>query len=318
MDSKASSKANLKKYINVNGKWRFVPVAKHDGKPTPKTVLIDGIPTHSKAGTFYLEWRQDGKRIQQPVGTSSQGALEAWRVQCGVLADPDDIPEIEANKCNTVITTAVDVFLRQVKATKSGATHDGYNVDLQWFKAKIGKHYVSAVTRDDIIRLMGIGREEGLNQKTINKRMIVTLMALRNAGATIKMKKGDWPKTMDGDVEIYEEDELKAFFDACDADEKLLFQVYLFTGFRNREVATLTWDSVDFKRNQLSVKPRPDLSFAPKSYEERGVRIPAALMASLKQHQKHSKSKLVFPTRPHPKRPRLWRRLTRRASPGTV
>ena len=92
MDSKASSKANLKKYINVNGKWRFVPDARHDGKPTPKTVLIDGVPTHSKAGTFYLEWRQDGKRIQQPVGTSPQSALEAWRVQCGVLADPDGVP----------------------------------------------------------------------------------------------------------------------------------------------------------------------------------------------------------------------------------
>jgi integrase/recombinase XerD len=303
MDSKASSKANLKKYINVNGKWRFVPVARHDGKPTPKTVLIDGIPTHSRAGTFYLEWRQDGKRIQQPVGTSPQGALEAWRVQCGVLADPDGVPEIEANERNTVIPTAVDVFLRQVKATKSEATHDGYDVDLQWFKSKIGKHYVSAVTRDDIIRLMAMGREEGLNQKTINKRLIVTLMALRNAGATIEMKKGDWPKTTDNDVEIYEEDELKAFFGACDVDEKLLFQVYLFTGFRNREVATLTWDSVDFKRNQLSVKPRADFRFVPKSYEERGVRVPAALIALLKQHQKHSKGKLVFPTRPHPKRP---------------
>ena len=129
--------------------------------------------------------------------------------------------------------------------------HDGYDVDPSG-SSKDRRHYVSAVTREDIIRLMGIGREEGLNQKTINKRLIVTLMALRNAGATIEMKKGDWPKTTDGDVEIYEEDELKAFFGACDADEKLLFQVYLFTGFRNREVATLTWDSVDFKRNAAS------------------------------------------------------------------
>ena len=31
------------------------PAAKHDGKPTPKTVLIDGIPNYSKTGTFYLE-----------------------------------------------------------------------------------------------------------------------------------------------------------------------------------------------------------------------------------------------------------------------
>jgi hypothetical protein len=33
--------ANLKKYIKIDGKWRFVPVLKQNGVPFPGTVLID-------------------------------------------------------------------------------------------------------------------------------------------------------------------------------------------------------------------------------------------------------------------------------------
>ena len=36
MDSTAGAKANLKKYINLNGKWRFVPVVKHESRASAK------------------------------------------------------------------------------------------------------------------------------------------------------------------------------------------------------------------------------------------------------------------------------------------
>jgi hypothetical protein len=42
MDSKNLAKANLKKYIRVRGKWRFVPVLKQSAAPVPGNVLIDG------------------------------------------------------------------------------------------------------------------------------------------------------------------------------------------------------------------------------------------------------------------------------------
>jgi hypothetical protein len=35
MDSKVAPRANLKKYIKVDGKWRFVPVLKPNGGTTP-------------------------------------------------------------------------------------------------------------------------------------------------------------------------------------------------------------------------------------------------------------------------------------------
>jgi hypothetical protein len=36
MDSTHSTRANLKKYIKVAAKWRFVPVMKQNGVPYPE------------------------------------------------------------------------------------------------------------------------------------------------------------------------------------------------------------------------------------------------------------------------------------------
>jgi hypothetical protein len=54
--SRRGSKANLRKYTKVDGKWRFVPVMKQDGVPYPGTVMIGGKPLRSTTGTFYLEF----------------------------------------------------------------------------------------------------------------------------------------------------------------------------------------------------------------------------------------------------------------------
>jgi integrase len=212
----------------------------------------------STEGTYYLEWREGRRRIQKPVGTSPREALDAWRVQCGqLLVHP--VPNSEsAPAADGKITTAIEVFLLQVKATKNVATYRAYGTDLEWFAAKIAGQFVGQVTRQDILRVFGVGRDEKLNQKSINRRVMVGVMALRNAGAVIQLKKGDWPRTTDKGVEIYEHDELRTFFAACDADERLLFQTFLCSGFRDRELATLSWSDVDWRQHTLRVRSKPE------------------------------------------------------------
>jgi hypothetical protein len=120
-----------------------VPVVKQHGKPVPNIVLINGQPSHSREGTFSLEWRENGERIQKPIGASPREALDAWRVKCGVLADPEaSLAEGQSSDGRATIAAAIDTFLRDVKATKTDATHRAYSTDLTWFKLKITKHYV--------------------------------------------------------------------------------------------------------------------------------------------------------------------------------
>lgn len=306
MDSKRPSKANLKKYTKVDGKWRFVPVLKQNGVPYPGTVMIDGQPVRSTTGTFYLESYENGRRVQKPVGNSPREAKDAWNRHSNPDDDSASILAEDENAAPelTPISIAFQRFLEETRATKEPATHSAYRRDLDWVAEKLGRQFVSQVTRQDVLRVMGKGRQEGLDPKTINRKMIVALMALRNAGADIEMKRGDWPKTTEPMVEIYEPNQLKAFFRACAPGEKLLFETFLCTGFRKREIATLTWNDVDFNQRTVRVRRKPEYGFQPKNHEERAVPVPSRLIRSLAARKKtHGETTLVFPTPPHPKRP---------------
>ena len=187
MDSKsASRKANLKQYRAVNGKWQFVPVVKIDGKPKPQLVLIDGKPeTWKGGGKFYLELYEDSRRKTKIAGSSPREALDAWQLQTGILSGKTEATEEPAEETGDTVVTidaAIEKYLLEVKATKGKATLSAYSRDLCWFRKHCNKHYVTRLTRDDIIALFSTGRDEGLNQKTINRRVLSTLMAMRDAG----------------------------------------------------------------------------------------------------------------------------------------
>jgi integrase/recombinase XerD len=302
MDSK-SGRANLKQYRKVGGKWQFVPVVKQDGKPNPKLVLINGEPASWKGGTFYVEWREDGKRKQRPCGTTPREALDAWHLQSGILSGQVEQPaceELEPTKGDTSIDTAIRDYLRDVQATKGAATHRAYEHDLKWFRARCQKHLVSRLDRSDAMTLFAAGREEGLNQKTINKRVIIMLQAMRAAGASVELRRGDWPKTTEKKVDIYQPQELTKFLAACTDEERLVFQVFLCTGFREREVANLAWTDIDWREGKLNVSAKSEFGFTPKSYEERSVPVPRALISALRERKGTSSSLLVFPSLPHP------------------
>ncbi len=309
MDNNYGHAVNLKQYRRLNGKWQFVPVLKQNGKPNPKLVLIDGEPVSSKGGIFYLDWRENGKRRTRPVGDSPREALDAWQLQSGIRAgeiEPEEEP-VESAKGLT-IDQAIERYLLDIKATKGERTFRAYRRQLAWFRERTKKRYVSELDRSDAMMMFALGRQERMkgrafNQKTINKRVIIMLNAMRSQGAVIELRKGDWPKTVDKKVEMYQPEELKKFFDACDPEERIIFQVFLCTGFREKEVATLAWSDIHWKEGKLAVSAKPDLGFTPKSYEERSVPVPMALIEALRVRKKTSKSLLVFPTMPHPTRP---------------
>ena len=294
---------NLLQYRRVDSRWQFIRVVRKNGKPDPRLVLIDGEPASSKGGHFYLAWREEGKLKRQAVGSSPREALNAWHVKMGILAgDVEPEPEPETVESKT-IDAEIAEYLRDVKATKSAATYRAYKRDLAWFREHCGKHLVSRLDRSDVMVLFAAGREEGLNQKTTNKRVVVMVQAMRGAGADIKLRKGDWPKTADKQIEVYTPGELQKFFAACTDDERVLFQTFLLTGFRSEEVATLSWSNIHHTTGKISVSAKPQWNFTPKSYEIRSVEVPSALLATLKARQKKSNSLLVFPAPKHPTRP---------------
>ena len=183
------------------------------GALDPRFVVIDGEPTSSK-GTFYLEFKQNGKRRQESIGTVPREALEAWRRKLATLTgliEPEEEPE-EVERGLT-IDQAIQKYLVEVQATKGKKTYQQYRNELEWFRKHSKKRYVSQLKRSGAMALFAHGRKElvdgrPLNQKTINRRMIIMLHARRSQGAVIVMNKGDWPKSIDKKVEMYQPEEL--------------------------------------------------------------------------------------------------------------
>lgn len=79
----------------------------------------------------------------------------------------------------------------------------------------------------------------------------------------IKLKRGDWLKTTEKKIEVYTNEEIEKFFAACTDDERLLFEVFLCTGFRDKEVSHLFWSDIDDRLSRISVTAKTELEYTP-------------------------------------------------------
>ena len=302
------------------GKWQFVPVLWVNGSPRPDTIVVDGKPIkHKSEGTFYLDWRHEGKRVQKPCGKSPREALDAWRTKSAAEPDGGALGEqgVDPDGRGTV-DAAITGFLAGIRGIKSPATVQAYGRDLKWFRRHCGKTFVAEIGRAELLELFAARREGRANQKTINRRVLTALMTLRNAGSEVKFKKGDWPKTENGEVEVYGEEQVFAFLQACTPSDRLIFKTFLSSGMRSRELATLYWADIDYDARTLTVRAKPELEFKPKSHESRSINVPRSLIEALRVRERTSTTQLVFPTAPHPKRKNYGRRSSRFAPPGVV
>ena len=60
-------RVNLLKKVHVGGEWKFCPAVVEAGRRLNDLVRVNGqIETHPE-GTYYLDWREQGKRRRQPV-----------------------------------------------------------------------------------------------------------------------------------------------------------------------------------------------------------------------------------------------------------
>lgn len=121
---------------------------------------------------------------------------------------------------------------------------------------------------------------------------------LKLHGVRPGVTKHDWPKYVEEEPEIYEEQQLETFFAACDEYERLIYEFFLQTGMREQEVVHATDRCIDFANYTVSVRHNPEYSWSPKMYKERTIPVPEALIEKLKRMLvERGKGGLLFPTR---------------------
>jgi integrase len=111
--------------------------------------------------------------------------------------------------------------------------------------------------------------------------------------------KNDWPKYVEEEPDIYEKDELRKLFAACDPEEKLWFEFFLKTGVREQEAQHTYWTDINFAAGTVRVTHKPDRGWTPKQYKERSMPLDPKLAEALKAWRTKNADKncnLLFPT----------------------
>jgi integrase/recombinase XerD len=83
--------------------------------------------------------------------------------------------------------------------------------------------------------------------------MMAVEQMLKTHGRNRLLRRGDWPRYVERIPQAYNPEQLKRFFAACQPHDFLLFQFFLGSGFREKEVQFLTWRDISLEEQLARV-----------------------------------------------------------------
>ena len=199
-----------------------------------------------------------------------------------------------------MLDQAIDVYLDEIRQQRKPKTHAAYHTALKYFYECVGNKPVAEISRADLLGFSTYLRGKKQSPRTVYNKFESVVSFLKRhdvTGKSLKITAHDWPQVVEAEPEIYEQEMLDRFFAACDEDERLLFEFFLYTGCREQEVMHMTDRCIDFAACTVTVRQNPDFGWTPKMYKERTIPVPAALVAKLKSMLvKRGRGGLLFPT----------------------
>jgi len=293
---------NLTKRVQTAHGMRYLPVAiSANGRVRPDVVLVHGREERHPEGAYYLEWRENGKRVRLSVGKDATDASakrqrkvsELDALNNGVAVMP------ESGNGNRSIAGAVADFLDETKLTKKSRTYSAYSTALSYFRESCPKLHVEDIERKDLLKFSAFLRDEKEQApRSVYNKFEIVMTFLKAQGIRGLVGKNDWPRFVEEEPEMYEAEDLDKLFAACDAEERLWYEFFLMTGMREQEVMYTYWSDVNFAAATVRVTHKPDRGWSPKAYKEREIPIPAKLVKALKTWKAKANKNcgLVFPT----------------------
>jgi len=294
----SQSKVKLLKQVQVEREgrgtvWVLAPVLFDARGRVRDVVRVSGKEERHSEGTYFLEWWHQNKRKRQAVGGDIMQAVNAMKqkqaelgaVKVGLEVNGNNGHAPVANGDRVSISVAVDKYLDYIKHHRKPSTFVSYRPMLNAFAESCTKSYVDEITREDIMHFKTKLVRDGREPKTISNHLVAILGFLKQNSKTKLLKEGDWPKKTDELPEYFEQEELQAFFKACDPEESMRFFFFLNTGFREKEAMYTTWRDVDFKYNTVKVTSKKHWGFTPKNYEEREVPVAQVLIDKLSEYR---------------------------------
>jgi site-specific recombinase XerD len=293
---------NLTKRVLTSKGLRYCPVVlSPNGRVKSDLVLVNGKPEKHPEGAYYLEWRENGKRVRLSVGKDAQdAATRRQRKEAELNALNNGVSVLSENgNGHRSIATAVAAFLEETELTKKPKTLAAYTTALNYFTESCHKQHLNEVERKDLLKFSAFLRDEKEQApRSVYNKFENVMTFLKANGIRGLVGKNDWPRYTEEEPEIYEQEELDKLVAACDDEERLWYEFFLMTGMREQEVMYTYWSDINLAHATVRVSHKPDRGWTPKAYKEREIPIPAKLAKSLKAWKaKANKScNLVFPT----------------------
>jgi integrase/recombinase XerD len=297
-----SKEVNLTKRVQTAKGLRYCPVAlSANGRVKPDLVIVNGEQERHPEGAYYLEWRENGRRVRLSVGKDAADAsarrlrkeAELNAVNNGAAIVP------EGKDGHRSIAASVPDYLDETKLTKKPKTLAAYGTALAYFVESCHKLNLEDIDRRDLLKFHAFLRDDKEQAPRSCWNKFANVMSFLKAnGIRGLVGKNDWPRFVEEEPEVYEREDLDTLFAACDQQERLWFEFFLMTGMREQEVMHCSWDDINLTRGTVTVRYKAEYGFSPKNYREREIPIPARLVKELKALKARADKTcgLVFPT----------------------
>jgi integrase len=285
--------------------WKRYPVVmSKNGKVKPNAVRVGDVEKVYEIGHYELGSYVGSKRVWTRVkGTATEAlaALQTAQKRANAVAEAEDAGvKVVTDEKRAVLKTEATKFAQAALARGSNEAAELYQRTLDDFLTGCSKTYADQLTHDDVLRFHGQMRKDGLSDRTVHNRhmhlrsfMIYLGFPKERVEKIAGKKAPKFEKTM---PKIYEPEDLKPFFNSLDTEyDKLLFDLLLTTGLREREAMHLEWTDISYARKILQVRSKPRYQHKIKDSEEREMPLTAGLIKQLQHYQQsHPNQRLVF------------------------
>ena len=279
-------------------------------------------------GSYYLEWRERGRRKRISVG---KDATVAFNSQIRKLKELEaraeglevQVPKDDPNRAE--LRSAMADFLEEIKLSRKDKTWRGYKVSFAYFRQSCDKKRAEDLERIDLLRFVAFLRDKKkLAPRTIFNKFTCVMTFLEAQGLPKLLGKNDRPRYVETEVEIFEDNQLTDLYSVCSPYHRTLYDFLLMTGFREQEAMHITWENIRFGANIVEMRWKPQFSWSPKAYKEREVPVPDELLETLEAYRKTLPSQratpgaLVFSTKSGKRDKHMIRALKRNAKKATL
>jgi integrase len=181
---------------------------------------------------------------------------------------------------------------------KSHRTWLAYDLALRLFQADCRKAYLEDVDRKDLLHFISYLKSLGQGPRTAANTIQNVKAFFLSRERQWPLKKTDRVRYTEPMVKTYTKQDIARLMAVAEVDERDLFQFFLCTGAREKEVAHATWRDVDLDDRTFSITEKRDskLQFTTKDHEEGIVPLPDLTVTLLVDRRKrYPTGRLIFP-----------------------